>query len=101
MGSGTRVVLEIAIYKRMVEEVHMKSAVKMLVGLSVGLGCLLGLTVPAAQALDVVGCLYDNTAPQIDDDPNACPPEQKLDLVSIKTSWSNAPLLPGGGGGGG
>jgi len=77
----------------------MKRAVGMLLGLSVGLGFLLGLSVPATQALEVVGCLYDNTAPQIDDDPRTCPPERQLDLVSLKTSWTNTPSTGGGGAG--
>jgi type VI secretion system Hcp family effector len=99
MVSGARVVLSMAIYKRRVEEVGMESTVGMLVGLSVGFSFLLGLTAPAVQALDVVGCLYDNTNVQIDDDPNTCPPEQRLDLVSIKTSWTNTPTNGGGSGG--
>src|SRR5258706_286336 len=55
---------------------------------------------PCAAELAVVGCLFDPTNPQITDDPNQCPPERKLDIVSIKTSWTQTLAVGGGGGGG-
>lgn len=77
----------------------MHRALMMIVGLGIGCGCLVGLPAPAAQALEVVGCLYESGAPPISADPQACPPEQRLDIVSLKTSWTNTPDVGGGGAG--
>ena len=65
-----------------------------------GIVASLTLALPCAAEVAVVGCLFDSTNPQITDDPNQCPPERKLDIVSIKTSWTQ-PLATTGGGGGG
>ncbi len=65
-----------------------------------GIVASLTLALPCAAEVAVVGCLFDSTNPQITDDPNQCPAERKLDIVSIKTSWTQ-PLVIGGGGGGG
>jgi len=65
-----------------------------------GVVASLALAFPCAGEVAVVGCLFDSTNPQITDDPNQCPPERKLDIVSIKTSWTQTLAVGGGGGGG-
>ena len=60
----------------------------------------LALALPCAAQVSVVGCIYDSTVPHVTDDPNRCPAERKLDIVSIKTSWTQSGGIIGGGGGG-
>jgi type VI protein secretion system component Hcp len=60
----------------------------------------LALALPCAAEVSVVGCIFDSTNPQINDDPNRCPADRKLDIVSIKTSWTQSSTVGGGGGGG-
>ena len=50
----------------------------------------LALALPCAAQVSVVGCIYDSTVPHVTDDPNRCPAERKLDIVSIKTSWTQS-----------
>src|SRR5207245_7026934 len=47
-----------------------------------------------------VSSIYDSAVPHSTDDPNRCPAERKLDIVSIKTSWTQSGGVIGGGGGG-
>ena len=61
----------------------------------------LAVAFPCAAEVAVVGCLFDSTNPQITDDPNQCPAERKLDIVSLKTSWTQTLAVGGGGGGAG
>ena len=61
----------------------------------------LALAFPCAAEVAVVGCLFDSTNPQITDDPNQCPAERELDIVSLKTSWTQTLAVGGGGGGAG
>ena len=64
----------------------------------IALAFVLGLTVTNADALEVVSCLYDRTTPHISDDPRECP-DQKIDVISIKTAWTNGTTLGSAGGG--
>ncbi len=64
-----------------------------------GIAASLALALPCAAQVSVVGCLFDSATPRITDDPNQCPADRKLDIVSIKTSW--AQLIASGGGGAG
>lgn len=73
-----------------------KSVYRMIAGIAASFA----LALPAAAQVSVVGCLYDSTPPQINDDPNKCPADRKLDVVSLKGSWIQT-LSPIGGGGGG
>ena len=66
-----------------------------------GIAASLVLALPCAAEVSVVGCIFDTTNPQINDDPNRCPAERKLDIVSIKTSWTQSSTIGGGGGGAG
>jgi len=66
-----------------------------------GIAASLALALPCAAQVSVVGCLFDSTTPRITDDPNQCPADRKLDIVSIKTSWAQLVASGGGGGGGG
>jgi type VI secretion system Hcp family effector len=63
-------------------------------------GIAFAVALPCAAQVSVVGCLYDGTAPQINDDPNRCPADRKLDIVSIKTSWTQSASTGAGTGGG-
>jgi len=65
-----------------------------------GIAASLALALPCAAEVSVVGCLFDSTAPQINDDPNRCPADRKLDIVSVKSSWTQTATVGGGGGGG-
>src|SRR5258708_12357103 len=56
----------------------------------------LALAFPCAAEVAVVGCLFDSTNPQITDDPNQCPAERKLDIVSLNTSCTHTSPLAGG-----
>ena len=61
----------------------------------------LALALPCAAQVSVVGCISDASNRQhITDDPNRCPPERKLDIVSIKTSWTQTASATAGGGAG-
>ncbi|HTF14454.1 MAG TPA: type VI secretion system tube protein Hcp [Burkholderiales bacterium] len=66
-----------------------------------GIAASLALALPCAAQVSVVGCIFDSTNPQISDDPNQCPPDRKLDIVSVKTSWTQTLAVGGGGGGAG
>src|SRR5262245_55342761 len=59
------------------------------------------LALPALAEVSVVGCIFDSTNPQIGDDPNQCPADRKLDIVSMKGSWAQTGTIGGGGGGAG
>jgi len=61
---------------------------------------LFALALPCTAQVSVVGCIFDSTTPQIGDDPNRCPADRKLDVVSIKTSWTQ-PTATGGASGAG
>ena len=69
----------------------MNRHVKILGGfIGVGLALALGSIPSAVHALEVVACMYDSTTvPRIGDDPNACPADQKLNIVSVRTSWAD------------
>jgi type VI protein secretion system component Hcp len=60
----------------------------------------LAFALPCAAEVSVVGCIFDSTNPQINDDPNRCPADRRLDVVSVKTSWTQSSTVGGGGGGG-
>jgi len=61
----------------------------------------LALALPCAAQVSVVGCISDATSAQhITDDPNRCPAERRLDIVSIKSSWTQSAGVGVGGGGG-
>ena len=62
---------------------------------------LFAVALPAAAEVSVVGCIFDSTNPVITDDPNRCPADRKLDIVSIRTSWTQSGTVGGGGGGAG
>src|SRR4029077_15559873 len=61
---------------------------------------LFALALPCFAQVSVVGCIYDTTTPQIGDDPNRCPADRKLDVVSIKTSWTQSATAGATGGAG-
>jgi type VI secretion system secreted protein Hcp len=65
-----------------------------------GIAASFAVALPCLAQVSVVGCLYDGTPPNINDDPNRCAPDRKLDIVSIKTSWTNPGSLGTGSGGG-
>jgi len=58
------------------------------------------LALPCFADVSVVGCIFDSTTPHITDDPNQCPADRKLDIVSVKTSWTQASSIGTGAGGG-
>jgi type VI secretion system Hcp family effector len=62
---------------------------------------LFAIAFPAAAQVSVVGCIYDSTTAQITDDPNRCPADRKLDIVSIKTSWTSPVTIGSATGGAG
>ena len=61
---------------------------------------LFALALPCTAQVSVVGCIFDSTTPQISDDPNRCPADRKLDVVSIKTSWTQSASVSATGGAG-
>jgi len=65
-----------------------------------GLAASLAFALPCMAEVSVVGCIFDSTNPQITDNPNNCPAERKLDIVSIKGAWTQTETLGTGGGGG-
>ena len=65
------------------------------------LAASLALTLPCMAQVSVVGCIFDSTNPQITDDPNRCPADRKLDIVSIKGAWTQTETIGGAGGGAG
>src|SRR5262245_60261312 len=67
----------------------------------IGLAAALAVALPCAAQVSVVGCIFDNTSPQITDDPNRCPADRRLDIVSIKTSWTQSATVGSAGGGAG
>ena len=62
---------------------------------------LFALALPCTAQVSVVGCIFDSTTPQISDDPNRCPADRKLDVVSIKTSWTQSTAIGSASGGAG
>src|SRR5215831_10922107 len=65
-----------------------------------GLAASLAIALPCMAEVSVVGCIFDSTNPQITDNPNNCPADRKLDIVSIKSAWTQTDTLGTGGGGG-
>lgn len=64
-----------------------------------GLAASLAFALPCMAEVSVVGCIFDSTNPQITDNPNNCPADHKLDIVSIKGAWTQ-PVTVGSAGGG-
>src|SRR5215831_15013905 len=65
-----------------------------------GLAASLAIALPCMAEVSVVGCIFDSTNPQITDNPNNCPADRRLDIVSIKSAWTQTDTLGTGGGGG-
>jgi|SRR5215831_11982623 len=65
-----------------------------------GIALSLAFALPCAAEVQVVGCVYDASAPKIGDDPNQCPSDRKLDILSVKSSFTQAVSSATGGGGG-
>jgi type VI secretion system Hcp family effector len=66
-----------------------------------GLAASLAFALPCMAQVSVVGCIFDSTNPQITDDPNRCPADRKLDIVSIKGAWTQTETIGSAGGGAG
>jgi type VI secretion system Hcp family effector len=56
---------------------------------------------PCYAEVSVVGCVYDSSAPKIGDDPNQCPSDRRLDILSVKSSFTQTASSAGSGGGAG
>jgi type VI protein secretion system component Hcp len=56
-----------------------------------------GLFSVPALALDVVGCLAGSASLAITDDPRNCPPDRRIDAMSVSVSFQNTTTLAGGG----
>jgi type VI secretion system Hcp family effector len=65
-----------------------------------GLAAFFALSLPCVAEVSVVGCIFDSTPPQINDDPNRCPADRKLDIISVRGSWAQTATIGAGGGAG-
>ena len=65
-----------------------------------GFAASLAFALPCMAEVSVVGCIFDATNPQITDNPNNCPADRKLDIVSIKGAWTQTDTVSTGGGAG-
>jgi type VI secretion system Hcp family effector len=65
-----------------------------------GVAASFALALPCLAEVSVVGCIFDSTNPQITDDPNRCPADRKLDIVSMKGAWTQTATTGAGGGAG-